>query len=170
MSGPCKSPEEFQAGSPWKTVRDEETGAAILCPPKWKVLQRPEARIILRCPVGRGVFAPNVVVTVERPDEPLASDIEAYSREMLVGLHQTLTDLTVISDGPYLWYDLTGRHLLSAHRVGRYPVVLSQYWFLRDGLATVVSASCDVSDHRSLDSDFDYMVAGLSLATRLPEE
>lgn len=170
MSGPCRSPEEFQARSPWRTVRDEETGAAILCPPTWQVLQHPGARIVLRCPVRRGVFAPNVVVTVERPDEPLASDIDAYSREMLAGLRQTLTDLTVISDTPYIWYDLTGHHLLSAHRMGRYAVMLAQYWFLRDGLATVVSASCDVSDHRRLDGDFDYMVAGLSLARRLPEE
>lgn len=50
------TPEAWQTDCPWEIVRDQETGAAVPCPPGWEAL-RPETRILLRQPAEPGRFA-----------------------------------------------------------------------------------------------------------------
>jgi len=161
--------EAWQADCPWEIVRDEETGAAVPCPPDWEALRSPETRILLRQPGEPGRFAWNVAVTVERPEEPFA-DLAGYTTAMIHNMSLTLTDLRVISIDPIEFWGRPGRRVLCAHRAGPYAVALEQYWFLDGGVATTLSGSCDVADHLKAAETFAYIANGMAVATRLPEE
>lgn len=165
-----ESPEAWRAANwPWETARDEETGAAIPRPPEWEEFHTPEARIVLRAPVPPGYFAWNVALTVERPPSELA-EISAYSSAMIGTMALTMTDLYVIGIDTIELYELEGRRVLSAHRSGPYGLALEQFWFLKDGIATIFSGTCEATDHDEFTNKFSQLVQGMSLATRLPGE
>ncbi|MFI6320578.1 hypothetical protein ACIBG8_23790 [Nonomuraea sp. NPDC050556] len=161
--------EEWQAACPWEIFHDRQTGASLPSPPEWEAFTTPETRVVIRHPEERGAFSANLVLTVERPEEPFA-EISAYTEAMVANMSVTLTDLRVLSLDPYELWGVQGRRVLSAHRTGPYSVALEQYWFVRDGVATVLSGSCDVADHLGQSETFAFAAAGMSVATRLPHE
>ncbi|MEU6717344.1 hypothetical protein ABZ897_38265 [Nonomuraea sp. NPDC046802] len=160
--------EEWQAVCPWTIHRDPGTGASLPVPPGWEGLVAPEIRIVLRCP-GSLTFRPNVTLTVERPPGEL-SELPTYTDALLHDMTLGLTDLTVIAIDHYELWGVEGRRALSAYRSGIYTLALEQYWFLKDGLATVVAGTCAVEQHDELAETFAYIVAGMDLASRLPDE
>lgn len=153
----------------WVALQDERTGAGLTSPPGWERIGAGLAVIALAEPAGTvpdGAFRSNVVLTVE--DVPvIGHDLATYSDFVVGGLLRAIPGLHIASvDMVELAGGLLGRRLVACYREELAPVVLQQWWTVRGGVATAVSASASVSAYAWALAFFPFCLRDLRPAVR----
>jgi hypothetical protein len=111
-------------------------------------------------------FRPNAVAVVERPSPDLAG-IAAYVATSVANLQLLLTGLQVIAVDVIDIAGHEGRRALCGHRDGVVAVACEYWWVIADGVATTLTATCQVEQYLYASPVFENIAAGLVPASRL---
>lgn len=125
---------------------------------------------MLACPLGPGEvsrFRPNIVVTVEQVP-PGLTDVAAYTFSSITGMQRMLTGFHVIAIDVITIGGHEGRRVLCGHRDGIYALATEYWWTVAHGVATTLTASCQVEDYLDLAQAFEDVAAGMVPAARVP--
>jgi hypothetical protein len=154
----------------WGVITHPRTGLELPVPPGWQAVRDAGAPLVVAAPREAGQpqrFRPNAVVTVERPP-PAAADVAAYTAASVAGLAQLLTGLHVIAVDVITLGGHDGRRVLCGHRDGVYAIATEYWWAIVAGVATTLTASCQVEDYLDLSPVFENIAAGMVPAGQLP--
>lgn len=154
----------------WAFVAHSATGLRLPVPPGWQSALDAGAPVVLAGPAepGRATrFRPNIVVTVEQPP-PAMTDVAAYTFASIDGMQRMLTGLQVIAIDVITIGGREGRRVLCGHREGIFALATEHWWTVADGVATTLTASCQVEDYLDLAQVFEDVAAGMVPAARGP--
>lgn len=154
----------------WNVIEHPATGLALPVPPGWQAVRDAGAPLVLAWPQRPGSaprFRPNAVATVEQPP-PEAAGIAAYTAASVATMQQMLTGLHVIAIDVITIGGHDGRRVLCGHRDGMYALASEYWWTLAAGVATTLTASCQVEDYLDLSPVFETIAAGMVAAVRMP--
>lgn len=152
----------------WKLIAHPATGLALPVPPGWLAARNAGAPLVLAWPQEPGQakrFRPNVVTTVEQPPVELAA-IAAYTAASIANMQLMLTGLYVIAIDIVSLGGNDGRRVLCGHRDGVHAIATEHWCTLAGGVATTMTASCQVEDYLDLSPVFENVAAGLVPAAR----
>ncbi|HEU5387946.1 MAG TPA: hypothetical protein VFV73_18785 [Streptosporangiaceae bacterium] len=162
----------------WHVIGHPGTGLELPVPPGWQVLRGAGAPLVLAWPLGPGPgvgseasasprFRPNAVATVEQP--PASMGLSAYTAASIANMQRMLTGLNVIAIDVIVIAGHDGRRVLCGHRDGAFALATEYWWTIVDGVATTLTASCQVEDYLDLSPVFENIAAGMVPAARVPE-
>lgn len=139
-------------------------------PPGWQAVRDGGAPLVLAGPrePGQARFRPNAVATMERPSAAVTG-ISAYTAASIAGMHRMMTGLHVISIDIVTVGGHDGRRVLCGHRDGVYAIATEHWWTIKAGVATSLTASCQVEDYLDLSPVFENIAAGMVPAVQVPE-
>jgi hypothetical protein len=168
MAGPVNG-SATRAGAPpaWGHLSHPATGLALPVPPGWQAARDTGAALVLAGPGQAARFRPNAVATVERPP-PAVTEISAYTAASVAGLQRMLTGLHVIAIDVVTIGGQDGRRVLCGYRDGAYAIAAESWSAMTAGVATSLTASCQVEDYLDLSPVFENIAAGMVPAVRLP--
>ena len=139
-------------------------------PPGWQAVRDAGAPLVLAAPREPGQahrFRPNMVAVVERPP-PAVTDVAAYTAASIASMAQLLTGLHVIAIDVVTLGEHDGRRVLCGHRDGVYAIATEHWWTIAAGVATALTASCQVEDYLDLSPVFENIAAGMVPAAQVP--
>jgi hypothetical protein len=157
---------------PWEFIQHPVTGLALPVPPGWRAVRDAGAPVVLVAPPVPAEpdevppFRPNLVAAAERPRTELAA-IAAYADASLVNLQLLLAGLHVIAVDVI---DIAGheaRRALCGYRDGVFAVASEYWWVIVNGVATTLTASCQVEQYLTVSPVFENIAAGLTPATQV---
>jgi hypothetical protein len=154
----------------WGIITYPGAGLELPVPPGWQAVRDAGAPLVVAAPREPGQaqrFRPNAVATVERPP-PEVTDVAAYTAASVAGLARLLTGLHVIAIDVITLGGHGGRRVLCGHRDGVYAIATEYWWTMAAGVATALTASCQVEDYLDLSPVFENIAAGMVPAGRLP--
>lgn len=157
------------SASAWTQVASPECGLRLPVPAGWEVLGK-GVPVVLAAPSGPGQgarFRPNVVVTVEQPPPALA-DLAAYTDSSIGAMQRMLTGFQVIAVDEVLIDGHAGRRVLCGYRSGVFALAAEYWWTVARGVATTLTASCQVEDYLDLAQVFEEVAGGMVPAARAP--
>lgn len=152
----------------WTIIAHPATGVELPVPPGWLAVRDAGAPLVLVWPREPGKerrFRPNVVATVEQPPAELAG-IDAYTATSIANMQLMLTGLYVIAIDTVTVSGHEGRRVLCGHRDGVHAIATEHWWTVAAGVATTMTASCQVEDYLDLSPVFENIAAGLVTARR----
>jgi hypothetical protein len=155
----------------WEVIRHPATGLALPVPPGWRAVRDAGAPVVLAAPPVPAApdelppFRPNAVAMVEQPRPELAG-ITAYAAASVANLQMLLTGLHVIAADVIDIAGHEGRRVLCGYRDGIIAVASEYWWVIADGVATTLTASCQVEQYLHVSPVFENIAAGLVPATR----
>ncbi|MGD0556656.1 MAG: hypothetical protein ABSA93_16980 [Streptosporangiaceae bacterium] len=152
------------------SVTHPGSGLRLRVPARWESVLDAGAPVVLAFPIEPGQtphFRPNIVATVERTP-PAMMDVAAYTDASLEGMRRMLTGFQVIAIDPATIDGHEGRRVLCAYRSGIYALATEHWWTVALGVATTLTASCQVEDYLDLAPVFEDVAAAMVPATRVP--
>jgi len=156
----------------WGLIRHPATGLTLPVPPGWQAVCDAGAPVVLAAPPVAAApdelppFRPNVVAAVERPRPELAG-IAEYAAASVANLQMLLTGLHVIAADVIHIAGQEGRRVLCGYRDGIVTVAAEYWWVVADGIATTLTASCQVEQYLAVSPVFEDIAAGLVPATQV---
>jgi hypothetical protein len=157
---------------PWEIIRHPATGLALPVPPGWQAVLDAGAPIVLAAPAVPAEdgqippFRPNAVATAERP-KPDLTTIADYTTASLTNLQLLLTGLQVIAADAVDIAGYDGCRVLCGYRDGIFAIAAEYWWVIANGIATTMTASCQVEQYLNASPVFEDIAAGLVPATRI---
>jgi hypothetical protein len=170
MTSPA-TPNAVAPPVPWGFIRHPATGLALPVPPGWEAVCDAGAPVVLAAPLVPAKpgelpsFRPNAVAAVEQPPPDLAG-IAAYVATSVANLQLLLTGLQVIAVDVIDIVGYEGRRALCGHRDGIIAVASEYWWVIADGVATTLTATCQVEQYLQVSSVFENIAVGLVPASR----
>jgi hypothetical protein len=152
----------------WEVIAHPATGLALPVPPGWLAVRDAGAPLVLAWPKEadkKRRFRPNLVATVEQPPGELTG-IAAYTAASVTNMQLMLTDLCVIAIDVVTVGGHDGRRVLCGHRDSVHAIATEHWWTVADGVATTLTASCQVEDYLDLAPVFENVAAGMVPATQ----
>lgn len=147
----------------WASVTHPASGARAPVPPGWQPELDAGAPVVLVSPPAPGRaprFRPNMVVTIEQPP-PAMAGLAAYTASSITGMQRMLTGFHVIAIDVITMCGHDGRRVLCGHRDGTYALATEHWWTVAEGVATTLTASCQVEDYLDLAELFEETAAGM---------
>jgi hypothetical protein len=151
-------------------MKHPATGLALPVPPGWQAARDAGAPLILAWPQERlraARFRPNAVATVDRP-APDLTGIAAYTAASIAGMQRMLTGMYVIAIDVITIAGHEGRRVLCGYREGVFALAAEYWWTVAGGLATTLTASCQIEDYLDLSPVFEHIAAGMVPAAESP--
>lgn len=152
----------------WAPVAHPATGVRVPVPPGWRCALDAGAPVVLAGPTDPGQaprFRPNIVITVEQPP-PAVTEVAAYTAASITGMQRMLTGFHVIAIDVVTIAGHEGRRVLCGHRDATYALASEHWWTVADGVATTLTANCQVEDYLELAGVFEEAAAGMVPAAR----
>jgi hypothetical protein len=165
------SPAAAASLARWGLIRHPATGLALPVPPGWQAVCDAGAPVVLAAPLTPSAadklppFRPNAVAAVERPRPDLAG-IAAYVAASVANLQLLLTGLHVIAVDVIDVVGHEGRRVLCGYRDGILAVASEYWWVIANGVATTLTATCQVEQYLDVCQVFENIAAGLVPASR----
>lgn len=152
------------------TVTHSASGLRLTVPPGWEAVLDAGAPVVLASPLRPGQnsrFRPNIVATVEQP--PAAtSGVAAYTDSSIGTMRRMLTGFHVIAIDDIAIGEHEGRRVLCGYQGGIYALAAEYWWTVAHGVATTLTASCQVEDYLDLVPVSEEVAAGMVPAARVP--
>jgi hypothetical protein len=102
---------------------------------------------------------------VERPGPELAG-IAAYADASVLNLQKMLTGFHVIAADVLDIGGFEGRRVLCGYRDGVFAIAAEYWWVIANGVATTLTASCQVEQYLKVSPVFENIAAGLVPASQ----
>ncbi|MDR0345118.1 MAG: DUF1795 domain-containing protein [Nocardiopsaceae bacterium] len=147
----------------WTSVTHPASGARVPVPPGWQPELDAGAPVVLVSPPAPGQapgFRPNIVVTIEQIP-PEVAGLAAYTASSITGMQRMLTGFHVIAIDDITVGGHEGCRVLCGHRDGTYALATEHWWTVAGGVATTLTASCQVEDYLDLAEVFEQAAAGM---------
>jgi hypothetical protein len=157
--------------SVWELIRHPATGLALPVPPGWQAVRDAGAPVVLAAPPEPATpgemppFRPNAVAGVELPPPELAQ-IADYAAASVANLRLLLTGLHVIAADVIDIAGREGRRVLCGYRDGVFAIASEYWWVIVDGVATTLTASCQVEQYLTVSPVFENVAAGMVPASQ----
>jgi hypothetical protein len=151
-------------------VAHSSTGLRLPVPSGWEALVDAGVPVVLTHAIEPGQaprFRPSMVATVEQPPDAL-TDIAAYTDSSLGTMRRMLTGFHVIAADAITISGHEGRRVLAGYRGGIYALAAEYWWTVVHGVATTLTANCQVEDYLDLEPVFEEVAAGLVPAAQVP--
>ena len=152
------------------TVTHSASGLRLAVPPGWEAVIDAGAPVVLASPLGLGQtshFRPNIVATVERPPAAMTS-MAAYTDSSINIMRRMLTGFHVIAIDDIFIDGHDGHRVLCGYQSGIYAVAAECWWTVANGVATALTASCQVEDYLDVVPVSEEVAAGMVPAARVP--
>lgn len=143
---------------------DSETGLTLGLPPGWEQLEYDGLSLAIAAPsLGENdPYRPNVNVLVAEIGSEI--DLRELGTDAIVAAKLTADDAHVMSYDLFLGPgDVEGRRLGFAYRNDANAIAVTQWLLLHNGLYTVITASCLVTDLSTVQPLFEESIGSLRL-------